>query len=62
MNTKPRIELMKKNSYCSYLSADWIYEGVESTGIRLKSPDKHLADMVVPFERSNYIKEGKYRR
>ena len=51
---------MKTNSRCNYLGADWIYVGKEPNGIRLKSINKHLADVVVSFSRKNTIKDGHY--
>jgi len=59
MNTKPQIELMKRNSRCNYISCNWLYQGSEDDGsIRLKSPSKHLSDILVMPQHGKHIHKG----
>jgi len=61
MNTKPVVEMYKRNQPCNYLSGDWLYQGSEDGGIRLKSTCKNVSDLIVPFHRKNNIKSGFYQ-
>jgi hypothetical protein len=52
---------MKKDKFCNYLGADWVFVKEEDAGIRLKSICKHCADVIVPYHRKHQIKLGKYQ-
>ena len=52
---------MTTNQPCNCLSADWLFDGISDDGFILRSVNKNVKKITVPFSQKQQIKLGWYQ-
>ena len=47
--------MIRLNQKVNFLSCEWFYDGKSSKGIKLKSVNKNINSIIVPFNNGKYI-------